>query len=279
MNDDLTASSRRLATLVVSLIGWLMFSPPVSADPVDAELVLLVDVTRSVSNAEFGQLMESFAQTFESAGVVDAIQAGTTGALAVSLVFYSHRNRQAVGVDWMQISDANSAATFAAALRATSRPFRQNQTGIANALERGAGFIGDETGGPANLFESTTQGVFFVADGIDTHTQTPNGTTREEVLQGVRDDVLRDGVDVIGALTVGAPGTVDDYFTQNVVGGQVGGIQGEATNAVSYNNLVLTMQPTLVNFIGGIVPEPGVAMLVLSSIPILGRRTRTASTR
>ena len=74
-----------------------------------------ITLSWQLSDAEYEGLMDAYANSFESAGMVDAIQAGTTGRLAISLVFYTHRNRQEVGVDWMEISDASSAAAVASA--------------------------------------------------------------------------------------------------------------------------------------------------------------------
>ena len=264
-----TALSR---TLLAACLAWWALAASAHTAPVDAELVLVVDVSKSVSNAEFGQMMAGLSLSFQSQGVIDAIQSGTTGTLAASLIFYTGRNNQAVGVDWMVISDANSAAAFALALANASRPFSQKNTSIANAIDYAVPTFGSETGGPGNGFESELQTLFFVGEGVDDHSLLTNGS-REETVQNSRDAALLAGVDVISAMTIGGSGTVDDYFTDNVIGGAAGSNQGTVTNAADFVSLVPALQPTVEQHIGA-MPEPGLAALLgAGALPLLlGRR-------
>ena len=218
-------------------------------------------------------MVGSLAQSFESAGMIDAIQSGTTGTLAVSLVFFSQRNQQVVAVEWMEISDANSAIAFAAQVRAGAdpRPFRHKKTAIADAIDEVV---------PRFRNEGGNQAIFLVGDGIDHHSQAVIGSTpRDQIVSDSRDAALRAGVEIIGALTVGATGTVDDYFEQNVVGGAVEDFEGGVVNAEDFDELVALMDPTLQDFVLGISqnPEPDVALLVCLSFPILARRRRTSA--
>jgi hypothetical protein len=278
MKTDRAASSRLRAAVLAALLGWLAFGPVAKGVDVDAELILLVDVTQSVSGSEFGQMMEGFAQSFESAGVVDAIQAGTLGRLAVSLVFYTHRNMQSVGIDWMEISDANSAASFAALLRSTSQPFAQPRTGISGALDFAVPHYGSETGGIDNGFTSAVQAMAFFGEGADDHSGQTNGS-RDLTVQNSRDAALAAGVDLIGAMTVGAAGSVDSYFQQFVIGGQVGDYPGGVTNATDFGELAQNMPSFLQGYIAAIVPEPDLAVLAgISSVLILLKRRRRPRT-
>lgn len=243
---------------------------------VDAELLLLVDTTQSVSDAEFGVLMNSVARSFETSGVISAIQSGTIGNLAVSLMFYTHRNQQVVGVNWMMISDANSAAAFAQSIDNLTRPLSQPRTGLAGALQAATPWFGDETGGVPNGFESSVQSIFFVGEGVDDHSQRTNGS-RDVTVQNASQAALAAGVDMVSAVTVGSPGSVDAYFSQFVVGGQVGGTSGAVLgNASNTAQLSTMMQPTLQGLVTSIVPEPRWSLLALVAVMILGRRRRTS---
>ena len=69
-------------------IAVLGLQSKAEAELVDSELVLLVDITpRGLNGSEFDQVMESYATAFSSSQVLDSIQSGAYGKIAVSLMF------------------------------------------------------------------------------------------------------------------------------------------------------------------------------------------------
>ena len=85
---------------------------PAHAIPVAVELALLVDVSGSVSGAEFDLQRSGYANAFLDAGIQNAISSG--GGVAATLIYWSSAAQQAIGVGWSLLNDAASAETTAA---------------------------------------------------------------------------------------------------------------------------------------------------------------------
>ena len=117
-----TATFPRRGHLLPLPLKWLMLigmataglNPRAAAENVDTELLLLVDITpRGLNGSEIDQVMEGYASAFTSAQVIDSIQSGSYGQIAVSLMFYGNASTQVVGIPWMTIGNATEAETFA----------------------------------------------------------------------------------------------------------------------------------------------------------------------
>ena len=121
-----------MMSLGIALIG---LQPKADAELVDSELVLLVDITpRGLNDSEFDQVMAGYATAFTSSQVLNSIQSGAYGKIAVSLMFYGNASTQVVGIPWMTIGNSVEAATFAALARAVNRPFSIGSPSVASAL-------------------------------------------------------------------------------------------------------------------------------------------------
>lgn len=262
----------RLGPVVMGLtlgISSLLGGGRVDAAAVDTELLLLVDVTKSVSGSEFSLMMSGYADAFESSDIIRSLENGRIGSIAAAMVFYGDKNSQEVGVDWMEISNAVEAQAFADVLRGTVRPFDKNKTSIANALDFAVPLFGTETGGVANGYESTEQRILVTGEGVDDHSSKTGGS-RDLTVAGARDAALASGVDVINALTVGAAGSVDAYFEQYVVGGSVGAEPAYVTNAEDFNEFAVAANVQL----QATVPEPGIVMGLALGFMVAGWRRR-----
>lgn len=240
---------------------------------VDREILILVDVTKSVTDAEFAAMMSGYAAAFESSSVIAAVESGDLGSIAASVVFYSDKKNQAVGVDWMEISDATEAGSFADQLRMAGRPFDKNKASIAEGMDFAVPLFGTETGGAPNGFESTYQVMTVTGEGVDDHSPKTGGS-RDATVAAARDAALMSGVDVIDALTLGAVGSVDAYFAQYVVGGSVNGTAGQVQNVASFAEF----DSAAASQLQASIPEPVAAVGVLMGIGLLGwRRNRESS--
>lgn len=189
-------------------------------EKVDTELLLLVDVSGSVDNNEYNLMMNGYSEAFRNLDIQDAIGEGSTGAIAVSLMFWSANTQQSVGVDWMKINDEQSASSFADAIDATIRPY-SSLTAIGSALTSGAQTFGVETGGEAsNGFSSIVQIIDISGDGEDN--DTPPAGDRAQNVRESRDQAMSMGVDMINGLPIGnAGGALEQYYKDNVIASSI----------------------------------------------------------
>lgn len=211
------------------MFGW---PEQASAESVDSELLLLVDSTqRGLNNRDFNELLDSYADAFASTDVINAIQAGNYGRIAVSLMFVGNANTQVVGIPWMSIGNSAEAQTFALLLQAINRPLSPGSIQVDDALLAAIPYFGTETGGTANGFESSAQLVEFVA------ASTPPGGNTSGV-PGARNQALASGVDVINAIAVGNnAGAMANYYANNVIGGEAGGVVATSSSSALDGNL------------------------------------------
>lgn len=101
---------------------------------VDLQLVLAVDVSRSMDPDEAALVRLGFVHAMRHPDVVHAINRGPLGRIAVTYVEWGGNYHQRTGVDWTEISDASSAAAFARAIEQSSVVL-VNWTSISGAIE------------------------------------------------------------------------------------------------------------------------------------------------
>jgi hypothetical protein len=87
---------------------------------VDLELVLAVDISRSMDLEEVALQRQGFVRAFRHRDVIDAIQRGRLGRIAVTYVEWGSDRYQRTRVDWAEVADADSAAAFAEAVERSS---------------------------------------------------------------------------------------------------------------------------------------------------------------
>ena len=100
---------------------------------VDLQLVLAVDVSRSMDPDEAALVRLGFVHAIRHRDVVDAIERGWLGRIAVTYVEWGGSYHQRTGVDWTEISDAESAVAFARAIEQSSVVL-VNWTSISGAI-------------------------------------------------------------------------------------------------------------------------------------------------
>ena len=98
------------------------------------ELVLAVDTSASVSDAEFALQMQGVAAAFRSPDVIDLI--GTHDGVAVALFQWAGTAGGPNDVPWRVLSDANSVRPFAAEVARTPREAVGPVTAIGTAINR-----------------------------------------------------------------------------------------------------------------------------------------------
>lgn len=212
--------TRRLlpATAVALALGA---AGPVAAVPVDLELLFLNDVSGSIDGADFALQVQGFADAFRSATLIDRIQDGAIGSIAVSLGFFATNVAQSI--PFTQISDGVDGEAFASAVEALVRPSLGSQDGQVTALDTAPAFFDD------NGFEGTRSVIDVVTEG----THSFDGCSGQLVCAAVqtsRDEALAAGVTSINALVLDdrsffGNDPEDDvdavaYAQTNLIGGQ-----------------------------------------------------------
>lgn len=256
-------------------IAVLGLQSKAEAELVDSELVLLVDITpRGLNASEFDQVMESYATAFTSSQVLDSIQSGAYGRIAVSLMFYGNASTQVVGIPWMSIGNSVEAETFAALARAVNRPFSIGSPSVSTALTFATASFGSETGGASNGFESSAQIIEIAAASV------PLGGTA--AVEAARDGALASGVEMINTIALGnRAAAIENYYAANVIGGEAGGVLA-SSNSAAVNGALDGLLANQVS--GGVaagaseslaaVPEPSSSLALLSSLVLLLIRRR-----
>jgi hypothetical protein len=254
----------------------------VQAVPVDSEILLLVDVSKGLTDSDFSLMTQGIADSFRSSTelsstVIDSIQSGKEGSIAISLVFWAGNNKQQTAVTWANISDSVSAEAFALSVENATRPWDKNKTALGDAIRDTTTYFGTETGGAPNGFESAVQIVNVIGGGEDNNS--PPGNNHSGAVADARDLSLASGADVINAIAV----TQDDpsiasYYDSFVVGGTVGTMQGSTSLAADYSSLATSLAPMLTTTISQAaattVPEPATSFLLATCFGLLIFRRR-----
>jgi hypothetical protein len=180
-------------------------------EPVDVELVLAVDVSRSVDPEEMEMQMKGYASAFRDPRLIEAMARGPVGAVAVTLFTWSDWNIQEHLVPWTKISDERSASRFAAAVDAAPRRVHL-YTSISGAMDFAARLYG-------RGFEGTRKVLDISGDGI-------NNSGRD--VEAARGDAVEQGITINGLavldrapppLGLAGQQPLDDYFRERVIGG------------------------------------------------------------
>ena len=105
---------RRLAAIALCLSSLVTMIAPVTAkDYVDLELVLAVDVSRSMDLDEQRLQREGYVSAFRDAQVHKAIQSGPNGRIAVAYVEWAGHSVQSIVIPWRIIGSKENALAFA----------------------------------------------------------------------------------------------------------------------------------------------------------------------
>ena len=169
---------------------------------VDLELVLLIDVSTSVSKLEFRLQIEGLMAAFRSPVVLEAIQA--SGGIAVCVVQWAQQARQFKSVDWMQLRRHTDALNFAKQIASITRQTPSGQTAIGNALM----FAMNELN--TNSYTALRRVIDLSGDG-----RSNDGLLLEEA----RATVLRHGITINGLAILNEVSDLKQYFRKELIGG------------------------------------------------------------
>lgn len=112
----------RLVTAAAACAAAFFIAVPVEAQTglteVDVELVLAVDISHSVDEEEARRQREGYVAALASPEVIDAIQGGPWGRIAVTYVEWADARLQRPAADWALIDSEEAALAFAAQVAA-----------------------------------------------------------------------------------------------------------------------------------------------------------------
>ncbi len=205
--------SRLCLLIAAATCLWLSAKGFAAERDVDLELVLAVDISGSIDLEEAALQRRGYVHALRHPNVIEVIERGRLGRIAVTYVEWAGDHHQSTLVDWTEIADASSAAAFA---EAVARPPVRTQlwTSISGVIAYGARRFED------NGFNGRRRVIDISGDG-------PNN--RGEYVVSARDRALADGI-VINGLTIvnDRPGQygyppmpdLDLYYEDCVIGGQ-----------------------------------------------------------
>ena len=199
-------------TLALAAILWAATLPFARAAdmPVDLELILAVDVSRSMDIDEQKLQRDGYVAALTHPEVIDAITQGRHGRIALSYVEWAGPSTQYKVVDWRAIDGPASAKAFAAALaQAPIQHFRG--TSISNSLV----FLAPQFDN--NGYEAARRVIDVSGDG-------PNNMGLP--IELARDPVVQSGITINGlpimikqSMGFSSISNLDVYYEDCVIGG------------------------------------------------------------
>ena len=235
----------------------LAFAPhhaAAQAQGVDLELVLAVDVSRSMDFEEQELQRDGYAAAFRHAEVIAAIASGPLGRIAVTYVEWAGPGVQTVVIPWTVIASPEDAFAFADKV-ATAEILRERGTSISSGLEFAAG-----------LFAGS--GVEGLRRAIDVSGDGPNNMGLP--VTRVRDEVVAAGITINGLPIMLRPGggfgafgiaDLDVYYEDCVIG-------GPGAFIVTVDKLAqfpAAIRRKLVLEIAGVLPPPQLVRIAASA--------------
>ncbi len=179
-------------------------------EPVDVELVLAVDVSRSVDQEEQEMQFRGYAAAFRDQRLIEGISGGPLGQIAVTMFTWSDWHIQEHLVPWMKIDGPDTAERVAQAIDAAPRR-TWLYTSISGAIDFASGLFG-------RGYEGTRRVVDISGDGVN-NSGRPLADARSEALAK---GIVLNGLAVLDKTpqpwAAGLP-PLDDYYRTEVIGG------------------------------------------------------------
>ncbi len=230
-----------LAALLLTPMAGAAMAQSDAGVPVDAEIVLAVDVSRSMDMAEFEVQRQGYVAAFRHPDLIRAVTAGPTGKVAFAYFEWSGGAQDRALVPWRIIDGPEAAARFADEIEAT--PLSR---GRGTSISRALGFA------TVLIEDGTVDGVRRVIDvsGDGANNSGPPVT-------GARDETLARGITINGLPIMAAPDTMPDldlYYQDCVAGGEGSFVLVAQTS----DDLARTIRRKLVMEISGTAPAAAV---------------------
>ncbi len=196
------------------LAALTMLAPAARAETVDLELVLAVDVSRSVDDEEAALQREGYAEAFRHPAVINAIQSNANRRIAVAYVEWAGTHYQKLTIPWTIVSDAASGERYADLIMSQPR-VAERWTSISGAIDFSMRAFA------VSPYKGTRRVIDVSGDGV-------NNNGRPAHL--ARDEALAAGVTINGLVIMNdrpTPGfseyypqpALDVFYREQVIGG------------------------------------------------------------
>lgn len=198
---------------LVAALGFLaaILAAPARGQPVDLELVIAVDISRSIDDEEAKLQRDGYIAALTNPRVINAIRSGPVGAIAIAYVEWAGVQYQHTIVPWTRVADAKSAESFATQITAAPR-IAANWTAISGAIDFSLRLF-DE-----NPYKGARRVIDISGDGR-------NNSGRP--VQDARDEAVKAGITINGLPIINdrpnfsypPERDLDLYYERNVIGG------------------------------------------------------------
>jgi hypothetical protein len=170
---------------------------------VDLALVLAVDCSGSVDDAEYKLQMLGIARALRNPEIIEAIESWASNGVAVSVVHWSGETWQVVAIDWTKISDQASAHALATRIEESGRA-KFGGTALGDMLRF---VVGHFDRGP---FQGVRRIIDVSGDGRSSEGPSPDP---------FRDAATATGMVINGLTILNEDPTLDQYYVDHVIGG------------------------------------------------------------
>jgi hypothetical protein len=182
----------------------MSFCGAASAEPVDLQLVLAVDVSGSVSEQRFELQKQGYVAAFRSPKLLQAIASGSSRAIAVTMTQWTGPALQIQVVPWTRIADEASMHAFADAIGKAPRQLFGGGTSISGAIDHAMTLF------PNAPFQGARRVIDVSGDGAN---------NRGRLATEARDEAVRAGATINGLPILALEPGLDRYYWDYVVGG------------------------------------------------------------
>ncbi|MCC6717941.1 MAG: DUF1194 domain-containing protein [Acetobacteraceae bacterium] len=210
---------RRIGLLFL-LASLLLPRVPLAGERnVDLALVLLTDVSRSVDAPEYALMKDGYAAALTDPRVLAAIAGGPQAAIAILYVEFAGAQEVRTLVEWSVVSDAATAAAFAARVQQAPRAF-WGRTSISAGIDHAMAALLRDLDSAGIAADRLV--IDVCGDGTNNSGREATAARDEAVAAGVTINALvihSDPANAWIAAHVNPPGGLTAWFRDNVIGG------------------------------------------------------------
>jgi hypothetical protein len=171
---------------------------------VSLELLLALDVSKSIDAAEFRLQKQGISHAFRQPEVIQAILGGNKNGVAVGLMQWSSFPQWSRPALWMRIDDRKDAETFARTVDDITRMNKRGSTALGRAVTRGVREI------RKNRFDGSRKILDVIGDGRSNVGMEPSEA---------RDAAVSKAITINALAILTEDSELDRYFLDELVGG------------------------------------------------------------
>ncbi len=219
--------------------------------PVDLELILGVDVSRSIDMGEARLQREGYIAAFRDPDVIRAITTGMFGRIAVAYFEWAGQVHREIIADWTLIDGKDAAHAFTAAL-GREFPSSARRTSISGAIDFATPWF------DANGFVGTRRVIDLSGDGPNNGGDLVTVARRRALARGVTINGLPILDEQAGMFSYYNIPNLDLYYRDCVIGGPGAFI----VVAADFKDFAAAVRRKLILEIAGRAPPPGRPLLL-----------------